>query len=111
MDDKKKGTAGRGSLLAEAMRQREQQHARGLSHSLETPTASLTDSTRSSEGHSGSSELQSSFGSGVSTSRGRGQLVSLMRSMGSSKSESRSPPSGMGRGSLGRGSLLKQQPR
>lgn len=109
MDNKKK-PAGRGHLL-DMMRQIEGEtlRSRGLSHSVETPSVSSGDQTRSFEGQS-SSELQSSIGttgSNISVGRGRAQLTSLIRSMSSAPPESRGPSAAaVSRGAVGRGSLI-----
>ncbi|TGZ48140.1 piwi-like protein Ago3 [Temnothorax longispinosus] len=99
---------GRGSFLLEMMKQKAQnERAQTMSHSVETPSVSSTDQTirsieqpsRSSEGYSSQSIASSSSSGG----RGRAQLVSLLKSMSSSESDSREPTSlamGHGRGSL-----------
>ncbi|XP_012234676.1 piwi-like protein Ago3 [Linepithema humile] len=95
--DNKPAPKGRGSFLLEMMKQTQRRHE-GLSHSLETPSVSSADQTRTSEEHS-SSHLQSSFGS----SAGRGRIsLDLLRSMSStSRSESTDSSSvGAGRGAL-----------
>lgn len=121
MSDKKQLPLGRGrgSLLLEMMRQKEQEkREQGPRHSLETPSQSSLDQTKSFEGRS-----QSSLGTpAISTGRGRAQLSSLIKSQSSSGGmESNYPVHGavghgtagsevsssMGsRGALGRGSLI-----
>lgn len=100
-DDKKPVPKGRGSLLLQMMKEKTQAEraarAEALHHSLETPSFSSTDPTKSFE----TCSPQSSFTSSASVSRGRGQLTSMIKSMSmSSGSESRGPPQAMGRGSL-----------
>ncbi|KMQ96034.1 piwi-like protein 1-like protein, partial [Lasius niger] len=100
-DDKKSVPKGRGSLLLQMMKEKTQAEraarAEALHHSLETPSFSSTDPTKSFE----TCSPQSSFASSAGVSHGRGQLTSMIKSMSmSSGSGSRGPPQAMGRGSL-----------
>ncbi|XP_029662473.1 piwi-like protein Ago3 [Formica exsecta] len=107
MDDNKKSVGkGRGSLLLQMMKEKtlaERARSEALSHSVETPSFSSSEPTRSFEAS------QSSFASSVSAGRGRAQLPSLLKSMSISKGlESRGPTQAMGRASL-LSSLTKRQ--
>lgn len=102
MDDSKKPPSkGRGSLLLQMMKESKLER---LHHSLETPSCSSTEQTRSFETASPQSSFTSSANAGVGAGRGRGQLTSLLKSMSlsSSGSESRGPTQlqPMGRGSF-----------
>lgn len=107
MDDNKKSNGkGRGSLLLQMMKEKtqaERARSEALSHSVETPSFSSSEQTRSFEAS------QSSFASSVSVGRGRAQLPSLLKSMSISKGlETRGPTQAMGRASL-LSSLTKRQ--
>jgi len=96
MDNKKSIPGkGRGSLLLQMMKETtkaERARSEALSHSVETPSCSSSEPTRSFEAS------QSSFASSTSAGRGRGQLSSLLKSM-QMGSES-IPTQAMGRASL-----------
>ncbi|GAB1865325.1 Piwi-like protein 1 [Camponotus japonicus] len=96
MDDKKSIPGkGRGSLLLQMMKETtkaERARSQALSHSVETPSCSSSEPTRSFEAS------QSSFALSTSAGRGRGQLSSLLKSM-QMGSES-IPTQAMGRASL-----------
>lgn len=98
MDDKKSVPGkGRGSLLLQMMKEKTQaERARpeALSHSVETPSCSSSEQTRSFE------VSQSSFASSTSVGRGRAQLCSLLKMSMGHGSESRGPTQAMGRASL-----------
>lgn len=97
MDDKKSIPGkGRGSLLLQMMKETtkaERARSETLSHSVETPSCSSSEPTRSFEAS------QSSFASSTSAGRGRGQLSSLLKMhMGSGPESISIQP--MGRASL-----------
>lgn len=110
MDPNKKSNGkGRGSLLLEMMKKAQTERSQGMSHSLETPSVSSDQTSRSSEGLKDLTQ-STSGGSSAGGGRGRAQLVSLLKSMSSSDSDSRDSSAagavGHGRGSLP--SLIKR---
>jgi len=100
MDKNNKSVSkGRGSSLLEMIKRQAQCRPEGLSHSLETPSVSSSDQTRTSEENS-SPHLQSSSGSSVRHGR---ISLNMLKSMSNIRSESSSTDSssiGVGRGAL-----------
>ncbi|XP_011168648.1 piwi-like protein Ago3 isoform X1 [Solenopsis invicta] len=91
---------GRGSFLFEMMRQRAQLERSQMPsrYSVETPSASSTELTRSSEEY-----VSQSTSSSASGGRGRAQLVNLIRSMSSSASEASDTSAGISGSGIGHG--------
>jgi len=94
---------GRGSFLLEMMRKAQNERSQMTAHSVETPSISSR-----SEGYSSQSVISQSVSSSSSGGRGRAQLVTLLKSMSSSESDSRESASAIGHGRGSLSSLMKK---